>query len=417
MQVKEEDEEAGAVPTGVEVRSFDKLRRTRFVVETCCSDCFNSCSSGVLNVLDSIAIVFLYPSMLIFAIIPGAWVITVLVFYAVQDLFTANGAAILFLLIGFGYLGIVPLYDVYATEDADEPKTPLTDMQKLVYHIFGWLRAALSVFGFIVVTNDCINEQFSLPFDFENPCPTELVLRYIGHAFLFVEPYFLIVIFTWPEYYQKYRRGSCLSADLLFFKFAIETFILLVQIYAGLAAGLAVAALVIALGVAWIPSLIAVHFGQIPFYIGGIVALSTQDPVAEEVTIWSFIVLNWSYFIAFAGLFILEEQEWATKDVPWLRFISREWPKEVKMVVVFLLFLRFVGATTASVFYVIEGCCNRDVVDALAIAAIVTAIIDPLLLLCAGFPRFKAYLEEISKRYTDTTLPMAAPANPTVSPK
>ena len=401
------EEEGPPVRTAVEVNRSSCLRKTRFIQLTCCGDCLNNFGSGAVKALQTFTDVA-FP--VIFFLVPpavGAWIIAGIVALAENEREAVYVSAFAFLAWGFTWIFVVSLF---VSEDAElgQFKLNLSSDAKLVYFAYGLLRAGLSATGMYRLTTDCLAFEGVLEFE---ECPTEQVIRYTGYACLFFDPYVLSAFEEWPKYYEENKDKK--SATVLVLTHAV---LMLPWAFAGVA-GFVALALGLVASVAFFPALLAVHVGPFVFYISGIIALASQDPSVVDVAIFSFFVLNFSYWVVF--IFLLQDIE-DEADMPWLKRTStylRQWPKWAQVLVSAFLVVRFAGAIAGFVFYIEPFIADpfgnvgfkEDVLTTIYAIVITFAALDPLII-CGVFggPSFVKYINEVSDRYAEQPLPLAS---------
>ena len=396
------EEEGPPVQTAVEINRSDCLRKSRFVLATCCGDCLESFGNGLVEVLERFTVTLL-PLMAIL-VLPtlACWIIGGIVGVANSDILAFHVSAHGFLAWGFSWLFAGALL-VSDHQDIGMKKVNVSGDAKLVYFAYGLLRAGLSVTGIYRLNVDCVAFDF---LDFE-VCPTEQVIRYVGYACLFWDPYVFSAFGKWPDYYEANENQH--SVTILMLKHAVFT---LPWALSGFGFALAIA-VIVAFWLALLPALLAVHVGPFVFYISGIIALATQDDGAVYAAIITFFVLNWSYFVIFVVL--LQETE-DDGDMLWMKRISdylRALPMWTRASMFVFLLLRFLGAIAACLFYVNPslytlGLTFQEVSIGVHTAAIVFAVLDPLLICCMlGGPSFVQYIKAVSESHAEHPLPVS----------
>ena len=399
MLAKEED--GPPVRTAVEVNRSSCLRKTRFILLTCCGDCLNNFGSGAVKALQTFTDVAFPVIFFLFPPAVGAWIIAGIVALAENEREAVYISAFAFLAWGFVWIFVVSLF---VSEDADlgQFKLNLSSDTKLVYFAYGLLRAGLSATGMYRLTTDCLAFEGVLEFE---SCPTEQVIRYVGYACIFLDPYVFAAFAKWPKYHEENKDKK--SDTVLVLTHAV---LMLPWAFAGVT-GLTALALGLVVFFGFFPALLAVHVGPFVFYISGIIALASEDPLAVDVAVISFLVLNSSYWLVF--IFLLQDID-DEADMPWLkktRTYLRQWPKWGQVLVSAFLILRFGGAISGFVFYVDSFIADPfgDILTTIYAIVITFAVLDPLIIFGVfGVPSFVKYINEVSDRYAEQPLPLAS---------
>lgn len=396
------EEEIPPVPTAVEIRRSAYDNRTAFVLPTCCADCLKSCCTGALQLLQTVTDSAL-PCMFLAALPTLAcWIIGGIIGIVENDLTAFYFSAMGFLVWGFSWITLVAVI-VLEKDEHRQASLLISANAKLAYFVYGLTRVALSVTGIVKLTSACT---------FESECPTEQVIRAIGYACIFLDPYLLVALAKWPEYYAKDEGRNFLVVLVL--KHAIFT---LPWALAGVGGFMLLSVLFVG-GISFFCALLVVHLCPFVFYISGLIALITEEPEAAIIAASTFLMLSCSYWPVFIAL--LHDSK-AGEFLPWLTKVGEYlggWPTWAKALVSVLLFARCAGAITTVVIYVNPywfGLTNKDIAGGLRTAAITFGILDPLIICGVVFGSgYVKCIRNVVNRYNEEQLPVAAQIAPSI---